>query len=340
MTLREAVAAAVDGRTLARVEIVQAFEEILSGGASPALISALLIALRMRGETPDEIAGAASVLRARAIAVRAAPQFLVDTCGTGGDGAGTFNISTCAGFVAAGAGARVAKHGNRAVSSRCGSADVLAALGVRIDAPPAVMAACLESEGIAFLFAQNHHAAMRHVAPVRKELGLRTIFNLLGPLINPAGVRRHVLGVYDVRLVDTMARALIELGAERAFVVHGAGGLDEITPYGTTQIAEVKDGSLRRFSFSPEEIGLAPSSPQALAGGDASENATLLRRVLDGEHGPKRDAVLLNAGAAIAAAGLCETIAEGVTRAATAIDNGAARLRLDALIRRSNAEVI
>ena len=339
--LRAALQQLIEGRHFTREQSAAAIEVMLEGNASQVQMAALLIALRLKGETPDEIAGAASALRKRAHSVEVSDEqrkTLIDTCGTGGDGAQTFNISTTAAFVAAAAGAAVAKHGNRAVSSQCGSADVLGALGVELDLTPAGVAACLAQTGIGFLFAPRHHAAMRHVAPVRKELGLRTLFNLLGPLANPAGARRQLLGVYSSALVPVLAKTLLELGCDRAFVVHGEGGLDEISPSGPTRVAEVRDGRVREFEVTPELLGLARVPLEGLRGGDAATNAAILRAVLSGEQGPKRTAVLLNAGASIAAAGLCEEIAEGVQLAARLIDSGAALAKVDALVAASRAE--
>jgi anthranilate phosphoribosyltransferase len=310
-------------------------DAMLEGNAPLSQMAALLVALRMKGETPDEIAGAAQALRSRAARVEVSQDRLIDTCGTGGDASHTFNISTTAAFVAAAGGARVAKHGNRAVSSRCGSADVLSALGVEVELPPTAVAACIDECGIGFLFAPRHHAAMRHVAPVRKELGLRTLFNLLGPLANPAGARRQLLGVYSAQLVPVLARTLAELGCDRAFVVHGAGGLDEISTAGTTLVCEVRSGTVRQFELSPEELGVERMPLDSLRGGDAQQNAEMLRGVLRGENGPRRAATVLNGGAALAAAGVCETIAEGVRLAERAIDSGAALDRLERLVKAS-----
>src|SRR5690242_4547640 len=337
MPLREHIRQAVEGVHLSREQAAQAMDAMLDGGAPIAQMAALLVALRMKGETPDEIAGAAQALRARAARVQVSPERLIDTCGTGGDSSHTFNISTTAAFVAAAGGARVAKHGNRAVSSRCGSADVLAALGVEVELPPEAVGACIDECGIGFLFAPRHHAAMRHVAPVRKELGLRTLFNLLGPLANPAGARRQLLGVYSPQLVPVLAKTLAELGCERAFVVHGEGGLDEISTAGPTAVCEVRDGSVRQFELTPEEAGVERAPLEGLRGGDAEQNAEILRGVLRGEKGPRRAAILLNAGAALAAAGVCETIRDGVRLAERAIDSGAALDRVDRLVSASRA---
>src|SRR5205807_9720240 len=302
MPLREQIRLAVDGIHLSRAQAAAAMDAMLDGNAPVAQMSALLVALRMKGETPDEIAGAAQALRSRAARVEVSGDRLIDTCGTGGDASHTFNSSTTSAFVAAAGGARVAKHGNRAVSSKCGSADVLAALGVELELEPQAVAACIDDCGIGFLFAPRHHAAMRHVAPVRKDLGLRTIFNLLGPLANPAGARRQLLGVYSAHLVPVLARTLVELGADRAFVVHGHGGLDEISPAGPTRVAEVRGGRVRETEVTPEELGVARGGLEELRGGDADHNARLLLDVLRGAKGARRSAVLLNAGAAIAAA--------------------------------------
>src|SRR2546428_7480760 len=337
MPLREQIRLAVDGIHLSRAQAAAAMDAMLDGNAPVAQMSALLVALRMKGETPDEIAGAAQALRSRAARVEVSGDRLIDTCGTGGDASHTFNISTTSAFVAAAGGARVAKHGNRAVSSKCGSADVLAALGVEVELAPEAVACCIGSCGIGFLFAPRHHAAMRHVAPVRKELGMRTLFNLLGPLANPAGARRQLLGVYSANLVPVLARTLVELGADRAFVVHGHGGLDEISPAGPTRVAEVRRGSMREMEVTPEELGVARGDLEELRGGDADQNARLLLDVLRGAKGARRSAVLLNAGAAIAAAEVCESLRDGVRLAEQAIDSGAALARVERLVQASHA---
>src|SRR2546430_7876194 len=333
MPLRDQLRVAVDGVHHSRVQAAAALDAMLDGSAPPAQMAALLVALRMKGETPDEIAGAAQALRDGAARVEVSQDRLIDPCGTGGDSSHTFNISTTAAFVAAAGGARVAKHGNRAVSSRCGSADVLAALGVEVELPPAAVAACIDECGIGFLFAPRHHAAMRHVAPVRKDLGLRTLFNLLGPLANPAGARRQLLGVYSPLLVPVLAKTLAELGCDRAFVVHGAGGLDEISTSGPTIVAEVRDGTVREFELSPEDVGLKRAPLEGLRGGEPQQNAETLRGVLRGENGARRTAILLNAGAALAAAEVCESIREGVRLAERAIDSGAPLERLGKLVK-------
>lgn len=337
MPLREHIRLLVEGKSLTRAQAAAAVDAMLTGAAPPAQMAAFLIALRIKGETPDEIAGAAQAMREKALKVEVAQDRLIDTCGTGGDGAHTFNISTAAAFVAAGGGARVAKHGNRAMSSKCGSADVLSALGVEVELSPRGVAECIEECGIGFLFAQKHHAAMKHVAPVRKELGVRTLFNLLGPLSNPAGARRQLLGVNAPQFVPILARTLAELGCDRAFVVHGDAGLDEISTSGPTHIAEVRGGSVREFDFVPEDAGIDRAPVEALCGGDSAQNAEMLRGVLRGERGPRRAAVVLNAGAALAAAGVCETLAEGARLAERTIDSGAALDRLERLVRASQA---
>src|SRR3954467_10429444 len=337
MPLREHIRQAVEGVHLSREQAAQAMEAMLGGGAPIAQMAALLVALRMKGETPDEIAGAAQALRSRAVRVEVSQERLIDTCGTGGDSSHTFNISTAAAFVAAGGGARVAKNGNRAGSSKCGSADVLTALGVEVELSPAAVAACIDECGIGFLFAPRHHAAMRHVAPVRKDLAMRTLFNLLGPLANPAGARRQLLGVYSAELVPVLARTLAELGCDRAFVVHGSGGLDEISTAGPTLVCEVRDGAVHQFEFSPEDAGIHRTPLEGLRGGDAQENAEMLRGVLRGDNGPRRAATVLNGGAALAAAGVCESIPEGVRLAERAIDSGAALDRLERLVKASQA---
>ena len=303
-------------------------EQVLAGEATPAQIAGLAVALRMKGETPDEIAGMAMALRGRVGPIRTHRSPLLDTCGTGGDNAGTFNISTSAALVAASCGVAVAKHGNRAVSSRTGSADVLEHLGVRIDLTPESAGRSLDLLGITFLFAPNYHSALRHAAGPRRELGLRTIFNMLGPLTNPAGATRQLLGVYSDTLVRPVADVLARLGSERAWVVHGRDGLDELTLFGVTHVAELADGKIREFEVDPADYGLAATDRAALAGGDAAANAETIRRVLSGEPGPARDVVVLNAGAALVVAGTVTDLREGITQSAAAIDSGKARQKL------------
>jgi anthranilate phosphoribosyltransferase len=332
--LRQALHKLSARQSLTREEMHASMDALLRPEASPALASAWLIALRMKGETATEIAAAAEALRQRAETVSIEDGEAVDTCGTGGDGASTFNISTAAAFVVAGAGVTVAKHGNRAVSSLSGSADVLTALGVDIEAPIAQVRRAIDQERIGFLFAQRHHPAMRHVAPVRRELGLRTLFNLAGPLSNPAGVRRQLIGVYDAAVIEPVAEALTLLGAKRAWVVHGAGGLDEISLSGETKVAEVRErGGVRMFTVTPEQAGLTRAMVSTLRGGSSAENARILRSVLEGEISPRRDAVLLNAAGALVVADRAEDLREGADIAARAIDSGAALARLEALVR-------
>ncbi len=330
--IRELIGTLVGGGQPTREEARAAMREIMSGEATPAQIAAYLTALRIRGETADVIAGSAEAMRERFTAIRPPHDRIVDTCGTGGDGAKTFNISTAAALVAAGAGATVAKHGNRSVSSACGSADVLAALGVNLELPPARIEQCLAQIGIAFLFAPLLHPAMKHAIGPRREIGIRTVFNILGPLSNPAGARRGVLGVYDVRLTTLLAEAARELGAVRLFVVHGSDGLDEITLTGSTTVAEVVGGEVRRYEIRPEDFGVPPCGREELLGGDAETNARLVREVLCGAPGPRRNVVCLNAAAAIVAAGLAADLREGFELAASAIDSGAALAKLEALV--------
>jgi anthranilate phosphoribosyltransferase len=310
----------------------------MSGGASEAQIGALLMGMRSRGETVEEITGAARALRAHAVTVRA-PEGAIDTCGTGGDAKGTHNISTCAAFVVAGAGIPVAKHGNRSISSRSGSADVLAALGVNIDCGPEVIAHCIEASGIGFMFAPSHHASMRHVAKVRGELGTRTIFNLLGPLANPAGTKYQVVGVFGEEWVEPMAQVLGRLGAKRAWVVHGSDGLDELTTTGISHVAALDGGKISTFKISPKNAGLPDAKAEDLSGGDATENAAHIRAVLGGQQGAFRNVVLLNAAAALLVAGKAKTLREGVALAAQSIDSGKARAVLEALVKLSHAKV-
>ena len=331
------------GSDLTREEARAVMAEILSGSATDAQIAALLVALHMKGETVEEIVGFAQAIRAAATPLQTGDHqaldlsgterdALVDTCGTGGDTSGTFNISTATALVAAGAGVKVAKHGNRSVTSKCGSADVMEALGVKIDLPPARVAACLEQTGIAFLYAPALHSAMKYVQPARRELRMRTVFNLLGPLTNPAHASAQVVGVYSAELVEKLAESLSELGLRRALVVHGRDGLDEITITGATLIAEVRDGRVRSYEVTPEEFGLGHAPLSEIAGGDAQENAAIIRSILDGERSPRRDVVLLNAAAALVAGGHADSIQEAVPVAAYAIDSGHARQRLELLV--------
>ena len=332
-------------QSLSREEAHAVMTEILTGRCSDAQIAALLVALHMKGETVEEIVGFAEAIRAAAIPLKlhgdsvldasdtdTGRDALVDTCGTGGDASGTFNISTATAFVVAGAGVRVAKHGNRSVTSKCGSADVMEALGVNINLPVAQIAACLEQAGIAFLFAPAMHSAMKYVQTARRELRLRTVFNLLGPLTNPARATCQVVGVYSADLVEKLAEALSMLGLQRALVVHGSDGLDEITITGPTRIGEVREGEVHTYEVTPEEFGLQRATLEDIAGGDAARNATLIREVLAGKKSARRDIVLLNASAALVAAGRADHLRDAMLLAAKAVDSGAALARLEALI--------
>jgi len=323
----------LDGHDLGRAETREVMDQIMQGEATPAQIGGFLVALRAKGETPDEIAGCAEAMREHVLPVRPQRDDLVDTAGTGGDGAQTINISTAAALVAAAAGAGVAKHGNRAVSSACGSADVLEALGFELEQPPDRIERSIDELGFGFLFAPSHHPAMRHAASVRKELATRTVFNLLGPLTNPAGARAQVVGVYSPTLVRTIADVLAQLGARRAFVVHGAGGLDELSPVGANLVCEVAGGAVHEGELDPEaELGVPRCRVEELRGGTPEENATAIREVFAGAPGGRRSAVLLNAAAAIAAAGHAADLREGLELARRAIDSGAAAERLERLI--------
>src|ERR1039457_2794657 len=348
------------GQSLARAEAREVMAEVLAGNCTDAQIAALLVALRMKGETVEEIVGFAEAIRAAAtplpisLAVSGAPastaldlsgtgrdalaeSSLVDTSGTGGDASGTFNISTATALVTAGAGVRVAKHGNRSISSKCGSADVVEALGVNIQLSPERAAQCLHDVGICFLYAPNLHPAMKQVQTVRRELRMRTMFNLLGPLTNPARASGQVVGVYSLDLVEKLAEALSMLGLHRALVVHGLDGLDEITITGTTRVAEAREGSVRSYEVEPEEFGMARATMQDISGGDATENAAIIRAVLGGEKSPRRDGVLLNAAAALVAAGRADRIADAIPLAAQSIDSGAGAEKLAALARFTSA---
>ena len=327
----------LDGHDLTRDEARAVMNEIMSGHATPAQIGGFLVALRLKGETADEIAGCAEGMRDHVVPVRPQSRDLVDTAGTGGDGGKTFNISTAAALVAAAAGAHVAKHGNRSISSQTGSADVLEELGFELDLPPERIARSIDELGFGFMFAPTHHPAMRHAAPVRRELAARTVFNVLGPLTNPAGARALMLGVYSPELTRTLADALVQLGAERAYVVHGAGGIDELSPCGPNLVCEVENGSVREYELDPLDLGVERCDPSELRGGDPASNAAALRAVLSGADGGHRSAVVLNAAGGIAAAGHAENLREGIVRAREAIDSGAAAARLDALVEFSNA---
>ena len=334
MSIKDAIAKVMEGQDLTEAEADSAMTQIMEGQATPAQIGAFLTALRMKGESVSEITGCARAMRRSAVPVRPRrTETLVDTCGTGGDGAGTFNISTTAAFVVAGAGQPVAKHGNRSVSSRCGSADVLEALGVNLDLTPDQVAACVDEVGIGFLFAPKLHPAMKHAIGPRRELGVRTIFNVLGPLTNPANASAQVLGVYDPNLTDTLARVLGALGSQAAFVVHGSGGLDELTTAGPNRVSVLRDGQVETHSFDPADLGFPRARPADLNGGDADENATITREILSGTlNGARRDVVVLNASAALVAGGRAQNLPEGIRLAEHSLDSGSAQRVLDHLI--------
>jgi anthranilate phosphoribosyltransferase len=351
--LREALHKLVEGQDLTEGEMIDAMEAIMGGEATHAQVAGFLTALRIKGETVDEITGAARVMREHATPIRVGgrrepavsidrdeinveEETILDTCGTGGSGTNTFNISTTTAFVLAGAGVRVAKHGNRAVSSRCGSADVLEALGVNLDITPEKVQQCVEEVGIGFLYAPLLHSAMKHVAPVRREMGIRTVFNILGPLTNPAGASRQVLGVYRKELTATLARVLGRLGSTRACVVHGSDGMDEITITGSTFVAELREGEIQEYRIRPEDVGLKTAPAETIRGGDAQENAAIVRGILGGEKGPRRDVVLLNAAAALRVCGLTDELGGGVDLAARILDAGKAREALERLVEMTN----
>jgi anthranilate phosphoribosyltransferase len=334
--LKPLIAKAASGAALSRAEAREAFTVMMSGEATPSQIGGFLMALRVRGETVDEITGAVEIMREKMLRVDA-PADAIDIVGTGGDASGSYNISTCAAFVAAGAGLKVAKHGNRALSSRSGAADVLMALGVKIDLPPERISACIDEAGLGFMFAPAHHSSMKHVGPSRVELGTRTIFNLLGPLSNPAGARRQVTGVFSKSWVEPLAQVLKNLGSEACWICHGEGGFDEIVPSGTTWISELKDGVIKSFEISPELGGLKRSSGDDLKGADATHNAEALRAVLKGELSAFRDAAVMTAGAALMVAGRAADLKTGVAVAQTAIDSGAAAQALETLVKVSNS---
>jgi len=344
--IKNAIAKVVEGEDLTQAEMEEAMEEIMSGGATPAQIGSFITALRMKGESVDEIVGAARIMRAKSIKVNLnnhqvnidrdeiniEEETILDTCGTGGDGTNTFNVSTATAFVAAGAGVRVAKHGNRAVSSQCGSADVLESLGVNLDIDHSDVERCIHEIGVGFLYAPLFHGAMKYAAAPRREIGLRTIFNLLGPLTNPAGATVQILGVYDPDLTEKMAHVLGRLGTKEAFVVCGKGTFDEISICGPTRITHLKKKAVDTYDITPEEYGFKKADPEEIRGGNAEENALIIRHILDGEKGPKRDIILLNAAAAFVATGLDGDFREGIQRAGDAIDSGHAREKLHKLV--------
>lgn len=333
--LRAIIAKVATGATLTRAESSAAFDSMMSGEATPSQMGGLLMALRVRGETVDEITGAVEVMRAKMLRV-SVPDGAVDVVGTGGDGSGSVNVSTCASFIVAGAGAIVAKHGNRALSSRSGAADVLGALGVKIDITPAEVGHCVAETGIGFMFAPSHHPAMKNVGPTRVELATRTIFNLLGPLSNPAGVTRQMVGVFSRQWVQPLAQVLKNLGAHSAWVVHGSDGLDEITLTGPSFVAALENGNIRTFEVSPEDVGFTRVQGDALKGGDAHANAIALQGVLDGQPGAYRNVALLNAAAALVVAGHAADLKEGVAMGTRSLDSGAAAKKLEHLIAVSN----
>ncbi len=334
--LKATIGKVAAGERLSRQEAEQAFDIIMSGDATPVQIGAFLTGLRLRGETVDEIAGAVATMRAKMTPV-VAPADAIDVVGTGGDASGSYNISTASAFVVAGAGVPVAKHGNRALSSKSGAADTLAALGVKIELTPDEIGTCIRDAGIGFMFAPAHHSAMRHVGPARAELGFRTVFNLIGPLSNPASVKRYLLGVFSPDWVEPLANVLASLGAESAWVVHGDGGLDEMSPAGETRVARLKDGKVTTFDVIPADAGLKSWPVAAIKGGDAAHNADALKRVLAGEKNAYRDTVLLNAGAALVVAGVADDLKAGAAMAAESIDQGKAAERLALLVKVSNA---
>src|ERR1700732_4442674 len=333
--LKSIIGKVATGATLSRDEAASAFNSMMSGEATPSQMGGLLMALRVRGETVDEITGAVSAMRAKMLRVQA-PADAVDVVGTGGDGSGSVNVSTCASFIVAGAGVPVAKHGNRALSSRSGAADVLSSLGVKIDIKPEHVGRCVHEAGIGFMFAPAHHPATKNVGPTRAELGTRTIFNLLGPLSNPAGVRRQMVGVFSRHWIEPLAQVLRNLGAESAWVVHGSDGLDEITTSGPTHVAALERSTVRTFTISPEDAGLARVKPEALKGGDAKDNAQALLDVLKGKKGPYRDVAILNAAAGLVVAARAKDLMHAVALATKSVDSGEAEGRLDRLIAVSN----
>ncbi len=340
MDMPSAIRAVTERRDLTSMEMTDVMSTIMSGGATPAQIGGFLIGLRMKGETVDEIAAAAQVMRELAAKVEISGPHLVDTCGTGGDAAHTFNISTASAFVAAAAGARVAKHGNRSVSSKSGSADVLEAAGVRLDLTPHEVARCVNEVGVGFMFAPAHHGAMKHAIGPRREMGVRTLFNVLGPLTNPAGAPNQVIGVFDDAWLVPLAQVLARLGSEHVLVVHSEDGMDEISIGAATKVAELKEGKVSTYSVTPEQFGMQRAAIDALKVSDAQHSLVMLRTALDNTPGPARDIVTLNAGAAIYAAGLAGTLEQGVRKASDVIASGAARAKLEALIKFTNSFVL
>ncbi|MBD3184514.1 anthranilate phosphoribosyltransferase [Candidatus Poribacteria bacterium] len=329
--IKEAINMVVEGKDLSQEEAAEAMNEIMSGEATPAQIASFITALRLKGETVDEITGCARIMREKVTRIETNADLLIDTCGTGGDGAHTFNISTTTAFVAAGAGLHIAKHGNRSVSSKSGSADVLKALGVNIEADSTTVAKCIDEVGIGFLFAPMLHPAMKYAIGPRREIGIRTIFNVLGPLTNPAGAQVQIIGVYDAALTEPLAHVLKNLGSQRVFVVHGSDGLDEITITDKTYVSEMADGEVNSYTIDPEDFGMSKAEISHLVGGEAEENARITMDILKGEKGPRRDIVLLNSAVTIMAGGLADNLIEGIQVAAEAIDLGKALEKLELL---------
>ncbi len=348
--IKDAIGKIVQNQDLAEAEMIEVMNQVMGGEATPAQVGSFITALRMKGETIDEITGAARVMRDHATPIRVGKaldidreeinldqETILDTCGTGGSGTKSFNISTTVAFVVAACGVKVAKHGNRSISSACGSADVLEALGVNLNVTPEQVEDCIKDVGVGFLFAPALHGAMKHAIGPRREIGIRTIFNILGPLTNPAGADRQVLGVYDEKLVEVMANVLVKLGCQRGFIVHGLDGMDEITLTGPTRIAEIRDGGVTLSTVEPEDFGLRRCSLADLQGGDAPANAAIVKDVLSGKPGPKRDVVLLNAAYALVASGLAKDVEAGLDKARTVIDDGLAMAKLDELVKLTNA---
>lgn len=333
--ITNAIKSIIGGKHLSEAEMIDVFNMIMEGGATQAQIGSFLTALRMKGETEEEITGAAKVMRTKAAKVDADGDE-IDTCGTGGDASGTFNISTAAAIIAAGAGLKIAKHGNRAASSKCGSADVLEALGVKVDSAPEVVSKCMRDAGIGFMFAPRMHAAMKHAIGARREIGIRTVFNVLGPLTNPAGAKKQLLGVFSRDLTELLARVLSRLGSERAMLVHGSDGLDEITLTGPTYVSELKNGKVENYMIHPQDFGLKTCRAEDLVGGDAKCNAEIISDILNGKRGSKRDAAVLNAAAALTVSGKAANISQGIESANKSIDSGSARIALEKLIAITN----
>ena len=336
--IQQAIRMIIEREDLSTSQAASAMDTIMSGGATPAQIGGMLTALRMKGVTVEEVTGFAQTMREKSVKIYPERPVMIDTCGTGGDCSGTFNISTAAAFVVSAAGIAVAKHGNRSVSSKTGSADVLEALGVNIDISPQAVQRCIEEIGIGFMFAPHFHQAMKYAAPVRRELGVRTVFNVLGPLTNPACATHQLLGVYSAELTEPLAKVLLNLGTKRAMVVFGMDGLDEMTVTTKTRVSEIKDEQVINYTVSPEDVGIAIADPQSIKGGDKTENARIIRAIFDGETGAKSDIVALNAGASIYLCGGAETLAQGIARAQQVLSSGIAAAKLEEMIRFTNGE--